>query len=166
MFVDKDYQADDALETLKGEAKKSNLLIVAWNRMEIENYFLCPELIFSYVLSRSVVPVDKDEVFDLVRTTIDELAIELPDLIADALHAQDRNPAITTLMKRARDHIRDLLAAGGELSDLISGKQAIYRISHASQQKWNVQLSPMSLCRHMRFEEIPTELKEAVGDLA
>lgn len=166
MFVDKDYRDDETLEIVRSEAKKSNLVILTWNRKEIENYFLCPELIYSYVLSRSVVDVDKDEVFELVDTTIDELAIELPDLIADAFHAQDRKPAITTLMKRARKQIAELLTAGAELSELISGKQAISRISQVSQQKWNVQLSPMSLCRHMKFEEIPAELKEAVGGLA
>lgn len=134
-------------------------------RKEIENYFLDADLIHSYIESRAIVPVSKDDVITLVEATIEELAIELPDLIADAFHARDRKAAITTLMKRAREMIEELLANGFELCELISGKQAISRISTIAQQKWNVQLSPMSLCRHLRFEDVPTELREAVRNL-
>ena len=165
MFVDKDYRDKETLDILVAEAKRSNLFIKAWQKKEIENYFICPQLIYSYIQCRAVVPVNQDEVANLVQSTIDGLEVELPDLIADAHHSRDRKSAITTLMQRARKQVRELVAGGDDIRDLVSGKKAISRISQASQENWNVQLSPMSLCRHMTFDEIPKELRDAVHSL-
>ena len=165
LFVDKDYRDKETLDILVAEAKRSNLFIKAWQKKEIENYFICPQLIYLYIQCRAVVPVNQDEVANLVQSTIDGLEVELPDLIADAHHSRDRKSAITTLMQRARKQVRELVAGGDDIRDLVSGKKAISRISQASQENWNVQLSPMSLCRHMTFDEIPKELRDAVHSL-
>jgi hypothetical protein len=117
-------------------------------------------------MSRATVAVDADEVRAVFALAIAELEAELPDLIADSYQASDRKLSLPTVMKRARTYLKAELENGERAQDLISGKAAISRISAEVQRRWNVQISPMALCRHLELANIPAELRDAVSRLA
>lgn len=165
MFVDRDYKAADYFNEIVAEAIKSRLSFVVWGRKEIENYFLDHDLIYDYIVSRASVVVDKGTVRALVDSVISDLAEHLPDMIADSMQAANRKLALTTAMKLAREYLKAAVDNGSQHADLISGKRALSGISAASQKNWNVQISPMALCRHAQLESVPGELKAAVLDV-
>lgn len=165
IFLDRDYKSDAFFEELSKDAEKQNLQINVWRRKEIENFFLDEDLIFSYIESRSAIAVSDDEVSDMVRSVVDVLVADLPIMVADSMQAADRKIALPTAMKKAAAFLDEQYAVGVSPRDLVSGKKAISQISAAAQDKWNVQISPMALCRHLEVNSIPTELKEAVLSL-
>lgn len=109
--------------------------------------------------------VDREEVRGVFGEVVDELVNELPDMIADSFQAANRKLALTTAMKMAREFLKVEIGKGVRAQDLVSGKTAISRISAEAQTRWNVQISPMALCRHLAFDRIPAELKVAVHNL-
>lgn len=165
MFIDRDYKPNDLLDDVCNRASADNLDVVVWSRKEIENFFLDPVVIHSYLENRAREAVSIDEVTALVSSVIDALFSDLPEMIADGYQAADRKVALPTAMKRAKEYISERVASGVSKADLICGKQALTDISGRSQVKWKVPISAMSLCRHMQREQVPEEMLNAVVDL-
>jgi hypothetical protein len=165
IILDRDYKPEATRCDITNEAAKSHLQVKFWSKKEIENYFWNLDLITSYIVSRAAVPVDADEVAETFNVINAELKAGITVLMADSLQAADRKIALTTAMARAQRELQELVSSGTDISDLIGGKEAITRMSGQSQSKWNVQVSPMALCRHMSYETVPVELREVVQDL-
>jgi hypothetical protein len=50
-------------------------------------------------------------------------------------------------------------------TQIIGGKRALSMISSRCQSEWGIQLSAMSLCRHMQLSNVPAELEKVVESL-
>jgi hypothetical protein len=165
LFLDRDYKSEESLSELRAEALKSHLNVIFWSKKEIENFFWDLDLIVSYIQSRSVVLVPEKDVAEAFERITAEAIGGLPILIADGYQSENRRLALPTAMKQAQAFLKSCEQSGCKSSDMISGKAAISRLSAESQSRWNVQVSPMSLCRHMEECDIPTELRNAVRQL-
>lgn len=164
MFIDRDYKSDDLFQSFVAEAGKDGLRIVVWARKELENYFLDAKLIHSY-LSRGDAAVEYDRVSVIVDEVIDELAKDLPVLIAESLQAADRKLSLSTAMANANKIITERLEKGAAWRDIVGGKRALSMISQRCQAEWGNQVSSMSLCRHMALEDVAPELHAAIVSL-
>ncbi|TCP72632.1 ATP-binding protein [Sphingomonas sp. PP-CE-1G-424] len=165
MFLDRDYKPDNLFETIIIEAAKDSLFVRVWSKKEIENFLLNVELIHSYIENRAKESVrieDARDIFDLVMS---EMAESLPELIADGYQTADRKLALTTAMARSKDLIKKRTETGYNIQDMICGKKAISMISAKTQERWSVQISPMSLCRHMKLDDVPAEILMSIKDL-
>ena len=165
MFMDRDYKPDSLFEDVVTQAKKDALFVTVWSKKEIENFFLSPDLIHSYIENRAredVLLSDVNIVFDEVMS---ELSESLPELIADGYQTADRKLSLPTAMANAKAFISQRTSKGAKVEDLVCGKRAISLLSQKSQGKWSTQLSAMSLCRHLSLSETPIELINAVKSL-
>lgn len=164
MFVDRDYKPDELFDQITESARKDCLRIKVWTRKEIENYLLDAGVIHSY-LSRSGEDVQFQDVQEIVDGVITELAAGLSVLIADGLQAADRKLALPTAMQRAEAILKERIEKGVPWRDIVGGKKALSMISDRCQAKWGAQISPMSLCRHMKLHDVANELRSAVESL-
>ena len=165
MFIDRDYKPDELFVGIVEEAKKDALRLMIWSRKEIENYFLDAKIIHSY-LCRDDDRVDYETISDLINNVVAELVDGLPVLIADGLQTADRKLSLPTAMARANAIIKERSEKGVPWRDVVGGKKALSMISERCQTKWGSQVSPMSLCRHMRLDDVALELRSAVESLA
>lgn len=165
LFLDHDYKPDSVFDQIAEDAAKDSLAIKVWTRKEIENFFLDPKLIFSYIENRARHPVNEDAVRIVFDEVIHNQIKELPELIAHGYQMGERGLALPTVMKRSKEFIAKKRGEGVSWNDLICGKKAISAISARSQEEWGVQISPMSLCRHMTIEDVPIELSIAVDNI-
>lgn len=164
MFIDRDYKPEDILSGVVESACKDHLRIKIWSRKEMENYFLDASIVHSY-LAREDPSIQLDGVSRIVDEVIDELKNGLVVLIADSLQAADRKLALTTAMARAELILKERIDRGATWRDIVSGKKALSIISERCQAEWNMQISPMSLCRHMKLDDVPAELRKEVEAL-
>jgi len=164
MFIDRDYKPDEYFASIIDNAEKDYLRIKVWSRKEIENYFLDAKIIHSY-LCRNNEKVEFSSVQEIVDGALAELTTELPVLIADGFQTADRKLALPTAMERANAVLKERREQGTAWCDIVSGKKAISLISERCQSKWGVQISPMSLCRHMELGDVAPELRNAVESL-
>lgn len=164
MFLDRDYKSDDVFADLSTLAEKDFLRVHVWSSKEIENFFLDPNLIHSY-LCRDGNNVKFEDVKGIFDTVVNELKAGLVVMIADSIQASDRKIALPTAMKRAEAILDERVAAGAAWHDIIAGKKALSMISERCQAAWNIQISAMSLCRHMKLGDVTFELRSAVTSL-
>ena len=165
MFIDRDYKADELFDDIVISASNDNLKLRIWSQKEIENFFLQPKLIHSYIENRAQAVVSYEDVEAMFEEVIASMVDELPELVAESYQSADRGLALSTAMKRAKIYIKERLDNGVKWTEIVCGKKAISSMSARSQEKWNVQISPMSLCRHMSVNDVPSELSEAVENL-
>ncbi|MFL6726342.1 MAG: ATP-dependent nuclease [Sphingomicrobium sp.] len=164
MFIDRDYKPDELFEEIVEEARKDNLRMKVWSRKELENYLVDAKLIHSH-LSRDGAQIDFDVVHAIVEAVIAELADDLPVLIADGYQTANRKLSLPTAMKMAKAVIKERRDSGVPWRDIVGGKRALSMISERCRAEWGAQVSPMSLCRHMRLDDVPSELRLAVESL-
>lgn len=164
MFVDRDYKPDELFSGIIESAQKDCLRIQVWSRKEIENYFLDSEIIHSY-LCRDNDRIDIGSVREIVDGVVAELTTSLSVLIADGLQTVDRKLALPTAMERADAILKERIEQGTPWRDTVGGKKALSMISERCQAKWGTQISPMSLCRHMKLDDVAPELRSAVESL-
>lgn len=165
MFMDRDYKPDVLFSELISDAKKDALFVTVWQKKEIENFFLDPALMHSYIENRAREPVRYEDVDEMFRKVMAEMAESLPELIADSYQKHDRGLALQTAMAKAKQFIESRVREGAEIRDLVGGKKAISLLSAKSQEMWSTQLSPMSLCRHLKLGDTPLELVRAIRSL-
>lgn len=165
MFLDRDYKPEDLFDSIVDQASKDNLFITVWSKKEIENYFLNPILIHSYIENRAKEAVSFQEIEEVFTTVVKDMAESLPELIADGYQTADRKLALPTAMAKAKDFLKSRAEAGCLAQDMICGKKAISKIATKTQEKWGVQISAMSLCRHMQLDDVAPEMLGAIKDL-
>lgn len=164
MFIDRDYKCDQIFEEIVKNSEKDYLRMHVWSKKEIENYFLDEKIIHAY-LSRENDKVQFEIVKDIVDGVIKELSEDIEILIADSLQKADRKLALPTAVDLAKSIVKERISQGNPWKDIVSGKKAISMISERCQDKWGMQISPMSLCRHMKLEQVDAELRKAIESL-
>ncbi len=165
MFLDRDYKPDAIFEEIILQAANDNLFIRVWSKKEIENFFLSPTLIHSYIENRAKEVVSAQEIEDIFVTVVNEMAESLPELIADGFQTAERKLALPTAMMKSKSFLKTQQESGRPIQDMICGKKAISMIAKITQEKWSVQISAMSLCRHMQVEDVPIEMLDAIKNL-
>lgn len=166
LLLDRDYRPEQELEEIVAEAAKSNLDICFWNKKEIENYLVCPDTIASYLGSRLETEVEVSRINDYVASVLQELEASIVELIADGHQtAANRRLALRTAMANARDYVGKRMATGATAADLISGKQALSRLSEVCKSEFGISFSPMTICRQMTAQAIPMEVNRFLDRL-
>ncbi|WP_340317594.1 ATP-dependent nuclease [Rhizorhabdus argentea] len=158
LIIDRDYKSADYLDDILQRSAKDYLEVKYWSRKEIENYLLDTDLLHRLIRSRSSAEVDREDITDIMNTTVNEIGSDLIELIADSYQSENRKLALPTVMKMAKDFFAERRSNGAELLDMISGKAAISKLSDACNSKYGVAFGPMTLCRHMGAEAIPSEV--------
>jgi hypothetical protein len=164
LLLDRDYKSQDELDALKSEALKQHLDVRFWSRKEIENFLICPATMASYLSSRRDEPVDVRLVEAILSETLDEIADEITELVADSYQSADRKLALPTVMRKARKYLAERQEQGATVIDLVSGKQVLSRMSARSKEEFGVSFGPISICRAMSTNRVHPEIQEVLGD--
>jgi HEAT repeat protein len=174
VVADRDYRHDEELEE---EAKKCagtkyvNQTWHVWERVEVENYLLCPGAMIRHVIGRAAsadgrfpTPTEDD-----VRQAIEE-AVE-------ASWEAARNQLVSTFarVKKGLGAAGYVMAAEKLLAGLWIGdkrlcwcdakEEVLPRLSSTCKSRWNVSLSEADLIRGFLPEEVPDEIHSVVREI-
>ncbi|HYD39000.1 MAG TPA: AAA family ATPase, partial [Allosphingosinicella sp.] len=165
LILDRDYRPDSELTKIKKEASKSSLTVSNWKRKEIENYFVQATIIHRIVAENSPFPTPKSEIEDLLDSVITRLFKKLPAMVAESFRCLNRALDVPAAMDLAEELIAERLGEKCRPRDLVSGKKILSEMSDLCKENYNVSFSPMTICRAMQPDEIPSEMATLIENL-
>jgi HEAT repeat protein len=177
VVADRDYRLEEELEE---ERKKlhgkdfSRQTWHVWQRVEIENYLICPDAIVRYVVSRlhaadllSADAVrDEAEVRALIDEAIEASRLAVRDHLLDSFGPRRRAWTLSRTVREVEQFLdREWRAEGKRV--WCDGKEVVFpHLRRQLKERWNLALSDRDLIETFTMDEIPDEVKETVRDIA
>lgn len=168
-ILDSDYHTDQQKSERHAQAKEHGVNLYIWSRKEIENYLLVPSVIQRVIATRAakrVTPPNEQEVLAQLQSICDELKDEIFDAIATELLAQNRGLGQGGANKRARSILDDRWKSNEDRLSIISGKAALSRLSHWSQEQFGVSLTASAIARSFKTNEVPQDMRTVLEAIA
>lgn len=160
--LDSDYHLPQQLEDRKVDAKAKKVELHIWNRKEIENYLLVPEVIARFVSARARKSKRTLSAGD-VAAKIDHIAEELRQTVVDGygdeLLRLNSRQAHSTVSRQARQMVDDMWKSRSERWWRVPGKQALHKLTAWTQAEFGVSFGVQALVKEFRVDEIPGEVR-------
>ena len=162
--LDRDYHTDEEIAKRMKEAEQAGVVLYVWSAKELENYALCPGAIARVISSETGMPVTSKTVEDVINVAVNELMEETVDSYSEFIRLRDKlganksNPLARQVVMSRR---KDLGAA-----NVVSGKQLFSRAAKWAQDNHKVCLNLRKVIRAFRTNEVPTEVRRAISEIA
>ena len=160
-LLDRDYYPEDELDERRAEARQEEVDLHIWQRKEIENYLLVPEAIARVIASEARAGAAAPSADD-VATELDQIPMVLRAEVTDGygtqIQARDRRLAFSTARQHAEAIVDRAYQSRAERWAIISGKDALSRLSAWSQQHFGAGFGSERVARELSRAEIPAEI--------
>lgn len=161
-LADKDFRDDRIIEKVKHNAEKEHLLLHIWDRKEIENYFIIPEVLFEFI------PKEYNISYDKFLLQLEELLQHQYDDVFDSYAAQYRNDSkelcgeqweTSTCNKKAREYLNSHWNTLNDKISLVYGKNFFHSLSTFFKDKYKTYISITKVLKTIPSKLIPIEMK-------
>lgn len=135
VIADRDYRLDEELveersKLLGREFKRQTWHV--WERVEIENYLVCPEIMVRYIMERALAaevsseqqPPKENEIRTLVEEAIESSRSAVRDQLIDSFDRRHRNWVLSTVVKEAEQFL-DSVWQGERRKDCGDAKEVV-----------------------------------------
>ena len=146
------------------QAKERGINLHIWERKEIENYLLNPNVIVRSIKARTTkTPPTPADVQALLDQACEDEKDTVQDAMATSILRRDRPLGLTGANKIAREELKRRWEH--ERLHIVSGKTLVSRVSAWAQQQHGASIGAMALARGFRASEIPQELQTVVTSI-
>ncbi|MBI4217091.1 MAG: AAA family ATPase [Chloroflexi bacterium] len=165
-ILDPDYHTPKQISEKYQQAQEKGIKLHIWKNKEIENYLLVPEAISRLISFRMGhrTPHPKPEE---ISTQIDAIAEEFREEILEHLGTEflneDRRGGLPTATRNARKLVDAVWHTRDGRWSLVSGTEALSRLSDWAHKAFGVSFGPMAVLREIRRQEIPPEMQAVLG---
>lgn len=163
--LDRDFFSEEELESRMHQASARNVQLHIWQRKEIENYLLVPDVVYRLIRLRITKGSPYPEVVD-IENQFDQICNDLKHVTIDALAQNyfnvNRNLGLPSANQRARIRAENAWHDRQGRLGLVSGKEMLSRLSAWSQQYYNVSFGPLALAQQIRAFELAPEVTHVI----
>ncbi len=168
-LADKDYRDEKVVQMICKDAEKEHLMLHVWSRKEIENYFIEPEILYSFVPSKFAID------YNGFLKILDDLLEKQRDSVFDAYATQYRIDCklldggkqwdVSTCNQNARKFLERNWTGRENKIALIGGKIFLSVLSEYFQSNYKVSLSPRKIIEKFTPDTVPAEIVQFLRDL-
>ena len=175
VILDRDYRTETVVEHVRNRLQQAGVRCHVWERKELENYLLVPELITDRLLRdidsrRGSIP--RTEMLSFVVKALDEIAEDLRDethskLLAEYQEGQRQSgkDRSTVNLEFNRTFTESWRCVDWRLSR-IPGKRGLARLNQRLQNQYQVSLSTARLASSFAAKHSPPELNAVLRELS
>ena len=167
-ILDSDFHTRNQIAFREKASHEKNLNLHIWKRKELENYFLAPTVIRRVIVKRAKGNAEIPTAEQLAGKLFDisgQFEHEVMDALAVDLLFENRSGGPTVANRLARERMYPLWATlDGRLS-LVSGKQALSKLSDWLQDSYGISISTAAIAHEMRMSEIPNEIVKVLSSI-
>lgn len=161
-IFDSDYHSSEDIEQRKQEAHNLHVNLHIWERKEIENYVIHPDVILRYIRQNK----RKGQVSDAslnneLKRIIASMKDELLTNIAEEFKMKDKKLSIKTAMDMAKRSVNQRWKTNP--LHILPGKKVLKRLSKWSQDNYGVGFSALNIVRSFHPEEVPEEIRVVIS---
>lgn len=163
-LADKDYRDERVVQKYLDEAQEKHLILHIWSRKEIENYFIVPEVLFSYI------PKEFGLDYEQFLSELDDLLEHEKDSVFDAYANQYRVDSkflssgeqwdVSRCNREARIYFNSHWQTLDDKISLVNGKSFIKKIRNQFQTKYGVDVTITKILNSFDKDNIPKEMQE------
>lgn len=167
-LVDRDYRDPRIIEKIKEEAAKEHLQLHVWQRKEIENYIIIPQILFKFLPKSAGLTYEK--FIEQLEEMLDEQYYKVFDAYAtqyynDCKELTGQQWAQVTCNQKARAYLKDHWNTLDDKIALVGGKDFLSYLAKFYQDNYGVTLSHKKIIDEITTELIPTEIIEFLAKL-
>lgn len=160
-ILDRDYYTNEEIEKRINEAKKANIQLYVWQKKEIENYLLVPDVItraLNAKLSKEDIPIDVTKVEEVLNMIAETLKDRVFDLLSSELYRQNKAAGVPKANEQARGILNESWKTlNGRLS-ITPGTEVLPLLLKFIQDNYRVSLSKSFIAQYFNPSEIPKEV--------
>ena len=154
-LFDSDYHTSDEIANRYKDAKRLGVNLHVWERKEIENYLLVPDLILRVLRKEIGESVSNlNEIIEKINEITNQLREDTLYSLSSELQKFKKCELKTAIKETQQIH--------SDVASKIPGKDAISKLSDWSQKKYKISLSPMKLVRNIQLSDIASEIAEII----
>ncbi|ADE37205.1 ATP-dependent nuclease [Methanohalophilus mahii] len=162
-ILDRDYYPEEKIKDTCEAGAKKELNLHIWNRKEIENYLVIPDVIVRIIERRAneTVSINASEICEVIDSICDDLYDATFDNLSNEYRKfyRDKQEKGNT---ESRSFISEHWDSTENKLKLVSGKEVISKLSKWSQNKYNVSFSAGTIVREIKAEEIDSEIRYVI----
>jgi len=163
-IFDSDYHTVDEIEERKQEALKHYINLHIWERKEIENYVLNPDVILRYIqYNKRRGKITLDILHDKMNEIMESMKSEVRDGVATCIQDKSRstnNPlSWATVNKMASERMQQIWH---NPFDVVCGKDFIKKLATWANQEYGITFQALNLVPYFKGEEIPEEIIKVI----
>lgn len=159
-ILDRDFYPEDMLNRKKEKATENHLCLHIWEKKEIENYLLIPEVLFR------VTKLEREKYNDFLEK-LEALVEDEKDNIVDQIsqHFKEVNAGldVSACNRQARKEMEIKWRSLEEKLSLVSGKKFIKKLNNWMREEYGVSCSIDRIIKEIRANEVENEMVEVLN---
>lgn len=160
-IFDSDYHTSTEIEERYKQAQTRGINLHIWERKEIENYLIEPDVIARLIKQRAKkASPTRDEVRKFLLAACEEEKDTVLDGIASL---QDRSLGVGGANKKAREYVNARWTA--ERLHIVSGKALLSRLNEWTREQYGVTVGAMAIAKAFRAGELPGEIRQVITSI-
>ena len=160
-ILDSDYFPSDLLDEKVKLAEENKLVLHIWERKEIENYVIEPQVLFRLT---SLEKEEYGQFLEKLEKLLDEFKDDVFDQYAEHI-GKYRKCASSTANKEARKYVNNHWKSIEEKIAMVSGKKLLKVINNWMKTEYGVSCTMYKILSAFTENDICEEMKEVVADL-
>jgi predicted ATP-dependent endonuclease of OLD family len=159
-ILDRDFHTDDEISTKMREAAENHLILHVWQRKEIENYLINPQVLYR-LIARDRQPTYSDFISHL-NSVLDSFRTDVTDSLAEFLHCDNSSWSLQKCNQKAREQVEQAwLTLEGKIA-ILPGKEALRKIREWMKAEYNASCSDDRIIRYFKEDEIDPEIQDVI----
>ncbi len=172
-ILDRDVKNDDLISDILSKSAAKDVKTHIWNKCEIENYLLVPELMERVINKKLETKGDTrriNNIKDLLFECADELKDYVFDQYSEKLQHWERNRGnqmdTSTANKQARSFIDARWNNWEKRISTAPAKEIISKLNNKIQSEYGIFVTPIELSAQINREEIDSEIVHVMDEIA
>lgn len=177
-IFDKDYRSNAECTVIQADCKAFCDFVHVHKRKEIENFLLVPAAIdraaSRRVADRAKRTGNEQQYTDVASNLLDEFIIEKKQYVTaqylsfrtEFERRKPQGTAASTINETILNEVSSCWSVSDLALSIIPGKEALSAINRHLQEKYGVSVTLTSIVDAMRADEISTDMKQLIADLA
>lgn len=160
-IFDSDYHTPEEIADREQDAQARQINLHIWQRKEIENYVLQPDVLLRFLQAKKRKgKITQETLYNKIEEIEDELKEAIEDGLASEIQKQDKFLEYSTVRKLVASRMRTLWKTP---LNIVPGKEFIKMFSAWAKKEYGVNVQALSLIPFFKPEEIPTEMKDVIA---
>ncbi len=162
-IFDSDYHLDEEIQERKEDAKNRNINLHIWERKEIENYAIHPDVIYRYIQSKKRKgTITQEMLLAKMNRLVKDMKDDVQDNFASGIQELYKQKSVKTARQEANAILK---LRWQDPFSVVSGKTFIKKLATWTQNEFGVGFQAMNLIRYFQEDEIPDEIKNVIATI-
>lgn len=155
-IFDSDYHTDNEKQERYDDARKKNVNLHIWERKEIENYVLNPQVLYRYIeKNRKKGLLNIDIITSKFQSIFEECKEDVHNNYATEIQNRDKSLTFKTASEKAKSIVN---SKWNKPEYIVPGKDVIKKLSSWSKHEFGISFNAFQLAKEFRDNEIVPEM--------